>query len=354
MMDAGHTFRSLAHGVEARALDLPWGNLGDHVRSLGEVLDDEAAVFLLRGDGAIGERSLEPVTTLARTVLDDPETVRGMRTLLASLDDLGGPGNLRRVTFAASDQASAGAGLLSDMRQLPDDLPAADAEAALAHGREYGMRMYAGLTGYYQGGREELVLSQRVTGATLHEGFRDHASPLPHLTPSAAARIAPHELFHAKQPHLASGDPRTPLVDASSEGAASIIGNLRAGSTLRALGREPVGLDPISMRSGYDPYVGVIGALARLGGQDLRTPSTVARLEQRMAELAPLDLVDSLVRDAARWSDQPVDAVRAAAVEALTARSDELLVHRLGALGVRDVDTSRDWMYAEARRRAIA
>lgn len=353
---------SLASPAEARALArvLPWddqagrltslaGDAPRDSRTLGAYLDDYAAVFAVQGDGPIATRTLEPLTYLARQVERDEVTMVRIGALLTSIDDLPGPIDLRRVGFAASDQASAGLGLLSDLRiaSVPDR-PSREVLDVVVDGHLPGTGAYARHTGYYQHGRGEFVLSPRVSRQVLHSGFEDPLSPLSELAPASAARIAPHELLHGTQDGRAA---RFANWTELSEAGASIVGNLRAGTTLRAIGRTPTGLDEATMRSHYHPYSQVLSGLARLGGQNLDDPSHVARLEQRIASLEPLLLLESMSADAARWQGTSVREIHDAVSHGLL-HGPAQFEARLGALGVAAPDTRLDWMFTEARRRA--
>jgi hypothetical protein len=354
---------SLATPAEARALArvLPWDDQAGRLvstiagadrgaQTLGQYLDDYAAVFAVHGDGPIATRTLEPLTYLARHVEQDEVTMARIGALLTSIDDLPGPVDLRRVGFAASDQASAGLGLLGDLRR--ESVPAGTSREALDALIEQHLPATAGYarnTGYYQHGRAEFVLSPRVSRQVLHAGFEDPLSPLPELNPAMAARIAPHELVHGTQDWGKVIDPGT--WSRVSEAGASIVGNLRAGTTLQAVGRTPVGLEAATMPSNYHPLSQVLSGLARLGGQNLDDPSHVARLEQRIAALEPPRLLESMSADAARWQGTNTLDMRNAVADGLL-NGPAAFDARLGALGVATPDTSLGWMFTEARRRA--
>ena len=355
---------TLASPAEARALArvLPWddqagrltalvGTAPRDAQTLGQYLDDYAAVFAVHGDGPIATRTLEPLTYLAQHVERDEVTMARIGALLTSIDDLPGPVDLRRVGFAASDQASAGLGLLSDLRSvpLPKDAPREALDAAIDQNLP-ATAGYARNSGYYQHGRSEFVLSPRVSRQTLHTGFEDPLSPLRELTPAMAARIPPHELTHGTQ-SWASGNQERATWISMSEAGASIVGNLRSGATMRALGRTPVGIEEALMPSNYNPLSQVLSGVARLGGQNLDDPTNVARLEHRIAALEPLELLESLSTDAARRQGTSVPNMRSAVVDGLQ-QGPAAFQARLGAIGAAPADTSLGWIFTEARRRA--
>lgn len=355
---------SIASPAESRALArvLPWDDQAGRLvstiagadtrgaQTLGAYLDDYAAVFAVHGDGPIATRQLEPLTYLAQHVERDEVTMARIGALLTSIDDLPGPVDLRRVGFAASDQASAGLGLLSDLRIAPlAERASREALDAAIDAHLPGTGAYARHTGYYQHGRGEFVLSPRVSRQVLHAGFEDPRSPLSELTPAAAARIAPHELLHGTQDGF--GMVGNDVWMQVSEAGASIVGNLRAGETMRAIGRTPTGLDEVAMRSRYHPFSQVLSGLARLGGQNLDDPSHVARMEQRIASLEPLQLLESMSADAARWQATGTREMRDAVAHGLM-HGPAQFEARLAALGVQAPDTSLGWMFSEARRRA--
>ncbi|MCW2920571.1 MAG: hypothetical protein JWL76_445 [Thermoleophilia bacterium] len=355
---------SLASPAEARALErvLPWnaqvGGLVSTIsgeardaQKLGEYLDDFAAVFEVRGDGPMAQRTLEPVTYLAQHVARDDVTMARIGALLTSIDDLpSGPLDLRRVSFTASDQAAAGVGLLSELRVAPHPKGTPrEVLDAVVDERLFTTPGYARHTGYYQHGRSEIAFSPRVSRQVLHAGFDDPLSPLPELSPAAAARIAPHELTHATQHGFdLVGDG---VWSGVAEAGASIVDNLRSGATMRAIGRTPTGIDPVSLRSQYNGLSTVLSGLARLGGQNLDDPAHVARLEQRIASLEPFELLESMSADAARWQGTSAVDMHDAVADGLRLGPTAFHEH-LAKLGVQPPDTSLEWMYAEARRRA--
>jgi hypothetical protein len=326
----------------------------DRQPTLAAIIDDGAAVFRLHGDGPAGTRALEPITYLASAVERDHETMQRIHAVVSSIDDLGTPQNLTRVAFATEERAAAALGIASDMRAVP-------VETFGAGGGESYMRSvvpkappYGWYTGFYQRSSGELTYGPRVSAQLLHPGFTDTSSIREPMSAIYAARIGPHELVHSLQ--AAQPPSSDPLMQAAWDGAteatASIIGTLRSGTMLRALGEDVVGLQRAGMYSNYNGLSGTLSGLARLGGHSLDDPGTIARLEQRLATSTPLTLVDELSRDAGRWQRVGTDDIRDAAHLGLATRESAAFDAAAGALHIREVDSSLEWMFTEARRRA--
>lgn len=352
-LEAHALTRAYTWSDEARQLVVAAEGASRDVPTLGAYLDDHAAVFAVHGDGPVATRRLEPLTYLASHVANDDVTMRRISAVLSSIDDLPANVDLRRVGFATTDQASAGLGLLGDLRLADPIWQQRGGREAIDGVVEMYLpntKVTGSATGYYQHERGELVLSPRVSRQVLHAGFEDPTSPLPELPPANAARIPPHELVHGTQPHDLELK-ADPVWDRTAEGAASIVGNLRSGTTLRAIGRDVVGVEELPMRSQYNPFSNVLSGLARLGGQNLDEPTHVARFERRIAELSPPELIESLSADAARWQGASASDIRDAA-EAGLLHGPARFEAQLAAMGVAVPDTSLGWMFTEARRRA--
>ncbi|MCW2973442.1 MAG: hypothetical protein JWN72_1715 [Thermoleophilia bacterium] len=318
--------------------------------TLGTIIDREAAVFDVIGSGPMGGRRLAPVTTLARTALADPALSGRIRAMLGSLDDLTGDVHVDRASFATTARASAGVGLLSDLRTTR--VRPGDDERAISDLSRYS-GTHVPKSGYYHYAANELVLSPRVSryvfGADASPPDPASGRPFPI---EYAARIPAHELFHGVGAWAADA-PRSPTEDGMRESTASIIGTLRASSLARDLegaARGPM-LEADRLQSHYDEYTKVVTSLARTGGRDLDQPSSVAAFERQLATTEPVRLLHDLAYAAARATGGSMPVIRDAAVAALHASNSSIFVDRLATVGVTAADASLDWLYREGTRR---
>jgi hypothetical protein len=324
---------------------------GSRGRTLADIVDREAAVFTLHGDGPAGARSLEPLTSRAQEVLDAPESARRLDVLRASIDDLGDAPNLERLTLTATDDATEAVGLLADTRfhdRFGDPLRRFPHAGQLDRVFKHAAGL-SNMAGRHTGETGEVILPPIVAGRVLDPSFASPTTRIAHLvTPQKSFEVPAHELLHARQ---AIGASRDPIWVGTREATASIVGRLRSARLAEDLGSPLQKLTADDYRNVYNPWLQLYTGLARLGGRALDDPTDIAAMEQQFARLDPQQLFAEMTSAAAQRIGAPVEDVRRGMTEALVAKRPEPLVAVLEGASLPKPDFSLEWIYAEARRR---